>query len=476
MRQELQNIEYIERYLENSLSKADKRKFEQHLKEDAQFRAAVNLQRQLVAQIKEQAFLQDIAQQHSSFLAQEQQQSNRFWWLLPVSGLVLVLALGTAWWYHYSAPAPEPAVVEQSIEQPPTPPEQLGQAPEQLMPSLQPSYTLVQLSANRKTTISLKGSASTLTIPKNSLVNEAGEFVTGYYELQYRPLNSLADKAMAGFPLLSTGDEAQDIASVGAFEVRAFQKGSPLLVAEGKALLLDYELQKRMTDATLYHLEADSKTWQASEQTLNLPKKGAYDKVVDSAAFKEATRVYEAGLKAANPAPPKRRKDTMDAGTITMMPKRLEKISDATPPQPNQYLIRHYKNPKLVRALRLGSFGVYNCGKPYQVKNQVVIAAQYTDLQKVMIQEARTVSVIDMDYKAAYSFQPDQFLCNSQANNLFLLWTQNGDLYAFVKKAKVNLQSGTYSFQMENLSKRIQNAKDLKVYLERLQRKMTQEG
>jgi hypothetical protein len=158
------------------------------------------------------------------------------------------------------------------------------------------------------------------------------------------------------------------------------------------------------------------------------------------------------------------------------MPKRLEKLSDATPPQPNQYLVRHYKNPKLVRALRLGSFGVYNCGKPYQVKNQVVIAGQYTDLQKTMIQHARTLSVIDMDYKAAYSFQPDQFLCNSQANNLLLLWTQNGDLYAFVKKAKVNLQSGTYSFQMENLSERIQNAKDLKVYLERLQGRITKEG
>ena len=469
MRQELHNIEYIERYLENSLSKADKRKFEQHLKEDAQFRAAVNLQRQLVAQIKEQAFLQDIAQQHTAFLAQEQQQNNRFWWLLPVSGLMLVLALGTAWWFYQATPTPPTTVVEQSIEQPPTPPDQLGKAPEQLMPALQPSYTIAQLSANRKTTIQLKGSESTLTIPKNSLVNEAGEVVTGYYELQYRPLNSLADKAVAGFPLLSAGDNAQDIASVGAFEVRAFQKGNPLFIAEGQTLLLDYELEKRMTDATLYHLDAEKKTWQASEQKFDLPKKGAYEEVVDEEAFKEATRVYEASLKAANPAPPKRRNDTMDAGTITMMPKRLEKLSDATPPQPNQYLVRHYKNPKLVRALRLGSFGVYNCGKPYQVKNQVVIAAQYTDLQKVMIQEARTLSVIDMDYRAAYSFQPDQFLCNSQANNLFLLWTQNGELYAFVKKAKVNLQSGTYSFQMENLSERIQNAKDLKVYLERLQ-------
>lgn len=473
MRQELQNIEYIERYLENSLSKADKRKFEQHLKEDAQFRAAVNLQRQLVAQIKEQAFLQDIAQQHTAFLAQEQQQSNHFWWLLPVSGLVLVLALCTAWWFYQSTPAPEPAtVVEQSIQQPPTPPEQLGQAPEQLMPALQPSYTIAQLSANRKTTLQLKGSASTLTIPKNSLVNEAGEIVTGRYELQYRPLNSLANKAVAGFPLLSAGDYAQDIASAGAFEVRAFQKGSPLFLAEGKTLLLDYELEKRMTDATLYHLDVENKTWQASEQKLDLPKKGAYEEVVDEKAFKEATRVYEASLQAANPAPPKRRNDTMDAGTITMMPKGLEKLSDATPPQPNQYLVRHYKNPKLVRALRLGSFGVYNCGKPYQVKNQVVIAAQYTDLQKVMIQEARTLSVIDMDYKAAYSFQPDQFLCNSRANNLFLLWTQNGALYAFVKKANVNLQSGTYSFQMENLSERIKNAKDLRVYLERLQSKI----
>lgn len=475
MRQELQNIEYIERYLENSLSLADKRKFEQHLKEDAQFRAAVNLQRQLITQVKEQAFLQDIAQQHTTFLTQEQQQSKRFWWLTPISG-VLALALVAVWWFsnQQTAPPIEMPITEVVIEKgiaPIVPPEELGQAPEKLMPALQTAYTTKRLSANKSATITFKGTASTLTIPKHALVNAAGEVVTGNYELQYRSLNNPVAMATAGFPLLTTSSAAEGIASVGAFEVRAFQKGAPLFVAMGKELTLDYELQKRTHQTTLYHLQEDSNTWQASKQALVLPKRGAYEQVVDSVAFKEAERVYEASLKAANPEQPQRRRDTLQ-GTITMMPKGLEKLSDATPPQSNQYLVRHYKNPKLVRALRLGSFGVYNCGKAYQVKNQVVIAAQYTDQQKVIIEHARTLSVIDMDYKAAYSFQPDQFICNSQANNVFLLWTQTGSLYAFVKKAQVNLQTGTYSFQMENLSERIQNSKDLKAYLARLQTKI----
>ncbi|MGH1339093.1 MAG: hypothetical protein ACRBFS_23455 [Aureispira sp.] len=473
MRQELQNIEYIERYLENSLSLADKRKFEQHLKEDAQFRAAVHLQRQLITQVKEQAFLQEIAQQHTTFLSKEQQQSKRFWWLLPIGG-VLVMALIVAWWYNQqTAPVVESPLTEVVVKDaaPIAPPEGLGQKPEKLAPALQVPYTTERLSANRRTTITFKGTASTLTIPKRALVNAAGEVVTGTYELHYRSLDNLAAMATAGFPLLTAGSAAEGIASIGAFEIKAFQKGAPLFLATGKALILDYELQERAHQSTLYHLEEDSKTWKASKQALVLPKRGAYEQVVDSVAFKEAERVYVASLKAANPEQPQRRKDTLQ-GTITMMPKGLEKISDATPPQPNQYLVRHYKNPKLVRALRLGSFGVYNCGKAYQVKNQVVIAAQYTNQQKVVIENARTLSVIDMDYKAAYSFQPDQFLCNSQANNVFLLWTQTGNLYAFVKKAQVNLQTGTYSFQMENLSERVQNSRDLKLYLKRLQNKI----
>lgn len=470
MRQELQNIEYIERYLEDSLSQADKRKFEQHLKEDAQFRAAVNLQRQLVTQVKEQAFLKDIALQHTTFIAQEQQQKQHFWWLLPI-GSLLVLALVGAWWYNQQPAPVEETVTALTQEVLVAPILSLGQAPELLAPALQAPYTIEQRSANRTATITFQGTASTLTIPKRSLVNAAGEVITGTYEVQYRSLNNPAAMATAGFPLLTSGDQAQGIASVGAFEVRAFQKGAPLFVATGKTLVLDYELKERVQEAALYHLEEENRTWQASEQTLVLPKKGAYDKVVDSIAFKEAKRIYEASLKAANPAPPQRRKDTLDAGSMYMMPEGegLEKLSDATPPQPNQYLVRHYKNPKLVRALRLGSFGVYNCGKAYHVKNQVVVAAQYTNEQKVVIENARTLSVIDLDYKAAYSFQPDQFICNSQANNVFLLWTQAGSLYAFIKKAEVNLQTGTYSFQMENLSERVQSSRDLKLYLERLQ-------
>lgn len=475
MRQELQNIEYIERYLENSLNKADKHKFEQHLKENAQFRAAVNLQRQLVEQVKEQAFLQDIAQEHTSFLAQEQQKSKRFWGFLPLGGILIAILLGTWWYYSQQDALPVVEPIEAPVEESPVIPTTLGQAPEQLTPNFQTSYITERLSANRTTTLNFKGSASSITIPKHALVNAAGEVVTGAYELQYRSLDNPATMATVGFPLLTTGNQAQGIHSVGAFEIRAFQKGAPLYVAPGKKLLLDYELKERKQQVKLYYLDQENKTWKASEQKLNLPKKGAYEQVVDSLAFKEATRIYEASLKAANPEQPQRRSDTMDAGTITMMPTRLQKLSDAMPPQPNQYLVRHYKNPKLVRALRLNSFGVYNCGKPYQVKNQVVIAAKYTDFQKILIENTRTLSVIDMDYKAAYSFQPDQFICNSQANNVFLLWTQEGELYAFVKKAKINLQTGTYSFQMEDLSDHVHNSSDLKAYLERLQSKIDKE-
>ena len=102
----------------------------------------------------------------------------------------------------------------------------------------------------------------------------------------------------------------------------------------------------------------------------------------------------------------------------------------------------------------------------------MAVAARYTDAQRRIIEQGQVLSVVDLDYQAAYSFEPSQFICNGVANNLFLLWTKDGELYSFVKRATVDLKTGAYSFKMEHLSDRIQHPNDLRDYLDFVQKKI----
>src|SRR5688572_9039243 len=99
MRQELQNIEYIERYLENKLSGSDKHKFEQLLKSDPDFKNAVELQRQIVGQLKEEAFLADIGAFHQEYISKPNHNYTKIWGLLGLSVLI-ISSLSIGWWVY----------------------------------------------------------------------------------------------------------------------------------------------------------------------------------------------------------------------------------------------------------------------------------------------------------------------------------------------------------------------------------------
>lgn len=475
MRQELQNIEYIERYLENGLNNIEKRKFEQHMKENAGFKEAVNLQRQVVNQLKEDAFLLDVADYHQEF-SQQHLKSKRIspWWIiLPILVLISIPLI----WYATTFLIPTESIQEATITS--TLPVTITKAVADEVPAqlkaFEAKFVSKKVSTYKETTISFKNSKSTLYIPKNAVVDQNGTPVKGTYELQYRELRDRADMAFSGLPMDYKNQEtAEGINSVGVLEVRAFKDGEELQIAPGKALSLDYEVNKRAKNLDLYHLDHNDKSWESTSEVVDLPKRGAYTEKFDSIAYEAAVVAHNEKYKNLGLGDGvERNKDAISVQT-TLIPEGMKKLEKEERPDPNKYIVKHYKNPRLVQDLRLNSFGIYNCGQRYKVKNQIAVSADYTDLQQAAIDNAHTLSIIDINYNAAYSFKPEQFICNSKANNVFLLWSKDGKLYSFVKRSTVKMNTGDYSFQMEDLSKMIKNTADLKRYLKFVEKKTKQ--
>lgn len=469
MRQELQNIEYIERYLENGLSSIEKRKFEQHMNEDEGFKQAVNLQRQIINQLKEEAFLSDVANYHQEFI-QHHTKPKRFspWWIiLPILCLISIPII----WYNLPPQETKSVAIVKEVKNTPIKATKAEAAPAQLK-AFQTAFVTKKISARKGATIQLKASKSTLYIPKNAVVDKNGVPVKGAYEVQYRELRDRADMAFSGLPMnYKNQATAEGVNSFGILEVRAFKDGEELQIAPGKALSLDYEVNKRAKNLDLYYLDETNQTWESTSEVVDLPKRGAYTEEFDSISYKAAVIAHNEkfknmGLKDGV----ERDKDAFNLQT-TLIPEGMKKLEKEERPDPNKYIVKHYKNPRLVEDLRLNSFGVYNCGKKYKIKNQIAVSADYTDLEQIAIDNAHTLSIIDINYNAAYSFKPEQFICNSKANNVFLLWSKEGKLYAFVKRATVKMNTGDYSFQMEDLSDKIKNTADLKRYLKFVEQK-----
>lgn len=469
MRQELQNIEYIERYLENDLNSIEKRKFEQLLKEDAGFKAAVNLQRQIVNQLNEEAFWLDVLDYHQEFTnpSQKVKRLSPWWIILPVLSLLSIPLI----WFAMSSTATEPtALTTEPISVPPIT-ESEEAAPMQLK-AFETAFVSKKISTRKGATIHLNQSKSTLYIPKNAVVDKNGNPVKGTYDLQYRELRDRADMAFSGLPMNYKNKEtAEGLNSVGVLEVRAFKDGEELQIAPGKALSLDYEVNKRAKDLDLYQLDESSEAWEATSEVVDLPKRNAYTEEFDSIAYQAALIAHNEKFKNLGLGDGVERDKSKINVQTTLIPERMKKTEQEERPDPNKYMVKHYKNPRLVEDLRLNSFGIYNCGQKYKIKNQIAVSADYTDLEQMVIDNAHTLSIIDMNYNAAYSFKPEQFICNSKANNVFLLWSKDGKLYAFVKRAAVKMNTGDYSFQMEDLSKEIKNTADLKRYLKFVENK-----
>ncbi len=469
MRQELKNIEYIENYLEGSLSKLDKHKFEHHMRENKEFESAVELQKQITEQLKEEAFLNDVSVYKKTFIDPSDNPSifktKGFWFTIPP--FLLLIALLLLWNNNKSEnnlnveinPTSEIINTETETEI----------IDKNLSPAntnaFQTAYISKNLPAGNDAVIQLKGSNSVLHIPANSLVDQQGNPVRGSYQIQYRQIKDKAAMAFSGIPMNFNDDQENfNFSAAGIFEVRAFKNDEELKVAPGKKLSLDFEADKRKSGMNLYYFDEQTENWKVTDEKIRFPKRGAYEEKFDSISFKKDVEEFIKKEELKNNGP-ERDSNKINVGITSLMPEGIEKAEEDKGPDPGNYLVRHFYNPRMIKELSLRSFGAYNLSEVYKVENQIAVDAEYRDEFKKLIDDAHMLTVIDMNYNAAYSFKPDEFICNSKANNVFLLWTSKGKIFSFVKRSTVKMKTGSYSFTMEDLSNEIESIADLKRYL-----------
>jgi hypothetical protein len=486
MRSELRHIERIEQFLANKLPKKEQEAMQKQLQQDSQLRAEVDFQAQLVSQLKENAFLEDIKNYHNTHIKNFPPIKNkRHWWVLALTlGAFAVLIL--AW---FNRPP-----VEGNLQQIQLNEDEYQAIQTEGMTTLDPSQFEVPFQQEtirneRGTTIVLNNTGSSLHIPPKAVLLPNGQPVEGEYTVRYRKYSTAAQMAFSG---ITMHHKQERFNSFGMLEIRAIQNGQILQINPQEPITLDFELLQRQDDLLLYHFNEKDSIWN-SLGSIDLPplkRIPTKKELADIAYNKKIEKILKAQAKADSingiVSTPTTR-SPLDTATYTMGGKvhigdiAIKRIADKEEKPTvdsvmvNQVLLKrrkivqHKHNPKLIKGLQLPSFGVYNCGQKYTVAHQILVEASYTTFQKNAIQNGHTLSVIDLDYNAAYSFEPNRFLCNRVAANVFLLWTTDGKLYSFYKSARQTMGDksfGTFAFAMDDLTNKIQSTEELQQYLD----------
>ncbi len=125
--------------------------------------------------------------------------------------------------------------------------------------------------------------------------------------------------------------------------------------------------------------------------------------------------------------------------------------------------------PDIIKGLKIPSFGVYNCDQIYRIQNKINIQANYTDEEGKPLTDLHVLSLIELDYNGAFSFDPYNFTCSATGRHALVLFTKDDKIYMLdpqMFKMLNIVQSGEYTFKVKDVSNIIKSTTDLASYLE----------
>jgi len=137
----------------------------------------------------------------------------------------------------------------------------------------------------------------------------------------------------------------------------------------------------------------------------------------------------------------------------------------------NDYFNAGHYFPKLIKGLKVISFGVFNCDQIKRVNKNIRISASYINEKGDTI-NPYFLSMIDLKYNASFSFSPTNFSFNPNSKNVLVLLEKDDDendkIYivnseSFKSIPKEN--NGTYVIKTEEFTDRIKKSSDLKEFL-----------
>ncbi|WP_300665973.1 hypothetical protein [Fluviicola sp.] len=279
-------------------------------------------------------------------------------------------------------------------------------------------------------------SGTQIQIPANAVIYEDGKPVSGNYTISYKEYRNAAEMAFSGIPMVfqdKTGE--YQFNSAGMYEIRGMKDGRPLELQ--KEIIVDFNCTKKEAGVNFYHMDDQTGEWALLQSELFAPK----------ASPVQATSVV-----------------TISRGVLRRSKAPVDSITrsnfEGLSPD-NQY-------PNLVEGLRSEKFGVYNCDQVYRVANKVSISPKYLDAStQKAIKNDGVLCLIDKDINASFRFSPQNITCNSKGNNVFLLFTEAGEVFVFQNDQtnEQSLKAKDPVFLMENITDKVKTSDDLKKYL-----------
>lgn len=124
--------------------------------------------------------------------------------------------------------------------------------------------------------------------------------------------------------------------------------------------------------------------------------------------------------------------------------------------------------PELITGLSVNKFGVYNCDRMYSVPDQEFITAEYFDENMAPISDPWVLSVININLKAAYSFDPRSFSIKRNGKTALVMFANSGKVYLLnSEKFRDQKKSvdGTTNLQMQEITSQVKTSQDLEKLL-----------
>jgi hypothetical protein len=113
-------------------------------------------------------------------------------------------------------------------------------------------------------------SGSVISIPKNSLVDENGNIVSGKVQFKYREFMNKAALIGSGIPMrLVDTDYNQFLVSSGMMEIYASQNGKAVFIKEGNSLSVDLINTTDKPGYNVYYLDTNNREWIETAHEVN---------------------------------------------------------------------------------------------------------------------------------------------------------------------------------------------------------------
>jgi len=336
-----------------------------------------------------------------------------------------------------------------------------------------------KINADRDTTLVVNAKGTRIHVPKHAF-RCGGDNLNGKpVDLMFREYTNAAEMAFSGIKMTyKENNQEQYFNSAGMFEIQGTCNGKSLELCKDKSIRVDYAIANQVKDMAFYMLNKTNNEWLKAQEIQ--PKKLAKKPVGKPARRKRRIRH---GRFKDNRCPLRKmfsKNQPMHFQSIrsndTVKFHGDAKVKDLNfgnnDNGRNGTLLASgadvgHTYPDIIEGLNVPSFGVYNCDQIYQLPRVVQVTAKYKDENGKEIVNPYLVSLIDLDFNGAFSFDANNFRCNPNGKNALAMFTTTGDLYLLDVAAFSSLgvkTDGNYTFTVTRANDKVKNSADLAQY------------